>query len=258
MRRKAAALVIALLASAPVARADVVWLRNGDRLTGAIVAETKGSIRLKLPFATLLIPKSRIERLVRADGKEEVLNPAEPGPSPSATPPAVPAAHLVLVVTGASFWQAWDHKDAPLDPSLRLEVRIDEQPVASWTDTRLDPEDMRGAVVNTFAFTSGDEAGMAAPGVTLNPAEARPGRVVLRLEVPGVVGEGRRLRVAYETNEATAASPAWREVATATLALTLRADAPTIVQVRQQRGQMEFARKRMRGVETFHIDLALE
>ena len=37
-------------------------------------SESKTALRVKLPFASILIPKSRIERLVRADGKEEVLH----------------------------------------------------------------------------------------------------------------------------------------------------------------------------------------
>lgn len=261
MRRWArGTLALVLLFAATSAGAEVVWLRNGDRLTGSIVTETKTSLRLKLPFATLLIPKSRIERLLRADGKEEVLHAPEAAASPSPPlPPVVPTAHLVLVVTGASFWQAWDHKEAPPDPSLRLEVRLDEDAVASWTDARLDPEDLRGAVVNTFAFVPADEAAAAAaPGVVLGAPEAQRGRIVLRIEVPGAIGEGRRLRVAYQTNEGSAATPAWHDVASAQTTVTLRGDPPTVVQLRQDRGQMEFTRKRMRGVETFGMALAPE
>ncbi len=252
--RGALALVLVLLPA--LARAEVIWLTNGDRLTGSIVSETPRAIRLKMPFATILVPKSRIERLVRADGKEEVLHGATGTPAPAPTP--VPAAHLVLAVTGASFWQAWDKREAPSDPSLRLELRIDEGPVASWTDSHLDPEDLPGAVVNTFAFTSGDEAGMAAPGVLLSPPEAQPGRVLLRMELPRLSGESHALRVAYQVNEGSAATPAWREVAFATSPLALRLDAPNVLELHQQRGQMEFTRKRMRGVETFRLELGPE
>jgi hypothetical protein len=132
--------------------------------------------------------------------------------------------------------------------------------VASWTDARLDPEDLPGAIVNTFAFASGDEAGVTTPGVLLAAPEVQPGRVLLRMELPGV-GEDRRLRVAYQTNQATTASPAWRDAASATIGVNLRPDAPAIVQVRQERGRMEFAgfpRKKMRGVETFRIELSTE
>jgi len=237
----------------------VVWLLNGDRLTGTTASETKTAIRVKLPFATILIPKSGIERLVRADGKEEVLHAVErvAAASPAPGPPAVPTAHLVIVITGATFWQAWDNKDAPTDPTLRLHLRIDEAPVAAWMDGRLDPEDLKGAIVNTFGFTSGEAAGMAAPHVLLIPPEVQPGRVVLRLEVP-LVGENRQLGIAYQINEGSADNPAWRDVAMATATVTLRPEGPTPIQVRQDRGHMEFARKRMRDVESFRIEITSE
>jgi hypothetical protein len=237
----------------------VVWLRNGDRLTGTVASESKTAIRVKLPFASVLIPKSQIERLSR-DGKEEVLHEATEHVTvvaPAPRSPRVPTAHLVLVVTGASFWQAWDRKGAPTDPTLRLQLRIDEAEVATWADAQLDPQDLPGAIVNTFAFT-GDEAGMAAPHVLLSPAEVQPGRVVLRLEVPNVVGEDRRLGIVYQANEGSIENPAWRDLAMATATLTLREEGPTPILVRQDRGQMEFARKRMRDVESFHIEIAAQ
>ena len=262
MSARAAALATVLLLAPSAVWAEVIWLRNGDRLTGTIVSETTTSLRLKLPFATLLIPKSRIERLTRADGKEEVLavSPlvaAAPSPKPKPPPPP-PSPNLVLAVTGASFWQAWDGKEAPADPTLRLQVRIDEQPVATWVDATLDPEDLKGAVVNTFAFTSGDEAGVAAPGVLLMPPEVQPGRVVLRIGAPAAVGADRRVRVSYQVNEGSDAAPAWRELAAAAATATLRADGPMVLQLRQDRGRMEFAKKRMRDVDTFRIEIVPE
>ena len=58
-----------------------------------------------------------------------------------------------MVVGGDTFWQAWDPKAAPEDPSLRLEVRLDDRVVASYTDVNLDPEDLPKAVVNSFVFS---------------------------------------------------------------------------------------------------------
>ena len=163
------------------------------------------------------------------------------------------------MVTGASFWQAWDRKDPPADPTLRLQVRIDEEPVATWVDASLDPEDLPGAVVNTFAFT-GDEAGMAAPGVLLSPPEVQPGRVVLRVGVPRVVGAGPPpARRPIRSTKRSAASPAWRDVATATATVDpARRTGRRRIQLRQDRGQMEFTRKRMRDVETFRIEISTE
>jgi hypothetical protein len=41
----------------------------------------------------------------------------------------------------------------------------------------------------------------------------------------------------------------------ATSTLTLRDEGPTPIQLRQSRGQMEFARKHMREVESFRIEI---
>jgi len=244
---------------APKTRPEIVWLLGGDRVTGTILSETARVVRLKTPYGPLVIPKSKIERLVRADGKEEVLHAAEAVPSPSPSPLA-PRARLVLAVTGHTFFMAWDRRDAPPDPTLRLEVRLDEDPLATWTDAHLDPEEVPGALVNAFSFAPADVAATVAAGAQLSPAEVQPGRVVLRLEVP-VAAADRKLRVAYQMNQGTAQAPAWHDVAIASAPVALRADASTVVQVRQDRGRMEFAgfpRRKMRNVDTFHIDLALE
>ena len=112
-----------------------------------------------------MIPADKVERIRRDDGSEEVLN-ARPAPPPPAPPPPPPPATLVLVVGGDSFWQAWDPKAAPEDPSLRLEVRLDDRVVASYTDVNLDPEDLPKAVVNSFVFSPERLFVSAAEGVT--------------------------------------------------------------------------------------------
>jgi len=47
-------------------------------------------------------------------------------------------------------------------------------------------------------------------------------------------------------------------VAMATSTVTLLPEGPTPVQLRQDRGHMEFARKHMRDVESFRIEIAPE
>ena len=42
---------------------------------------------------------------------------------------------------------------APVDPSLRLELRLDDETLASYVDSTLDPEDLPKAVVNSFVFS---------------------------------------------------------------------------------------------------------
>ena len=106
----AAALVLAVAATAG---ADVVYLTNGDRISGKVVTAGRKSYVLQTPYGRLNVPRIRIWKVEKPDGSEELLN------SPDAA--AVPTARLILVVMGSTFWQAWDPKDAAgLDPSLRL------------------------------------------------------------------------------------------------------------------------------------------
>src|SRR4029453_352421 len=152
-RMRAAAVLVALALAASSASGDVVVLQNGDRVTGRVVGSIARRVRVETPYGVLVIPVDKVERIQRDDGREDVLvNPKAAPPAPKPTPtPAQPT--LMLVVTGATFWQAWDPKAAPEDPSLRLEVRLDDETVATYTDVNLDPEDMPKAVVNSFVFS---------------------------------------------------------------------------------------------------------
>ena len=111
--------------------------------------------------------------------------------------------------------------------------------------------------MNTFAFT-GDEAGMAAPHVLLSPPEVQPGRVVLRVDVPRVVGENRRFG---SSTRSTKPAPRARPGATwpwPPRPSPCAGKGRRPIQLRQDRGRMEFARKRMREVETFRIEISTE
>jgi hypothetical protein len=74
----------------------------------------------------------------RADGTEEVLSaPPKPAPTPLLLPPP-PTLGLVLAISGKTFWQAWDLEAAPADPTLRLELRVDDRTMAVWSDANVD------------------------------------------------------------------------------------------------------------------------
>jgi len=256
----AAALLLLPLASA---HADVFVLLAGDRITGRPVLNGKRAITVETPFGRLVIPRSRIERIIRADGSEEVVNQplivaaATPAPAP---PRPVTRPRLVLVIQGQTFFHAWDGKAAArVDPSLRLEVRLDEDPIASWVDAKTDPE-IKGVLLNTFSFAPEDVAAFAGRGVELAPPEVQPGRAVLKIGIAPQTAR-RKLRLAYQINEGDADHPSWRDLATGATEVDLRPAAPTIVQVRQNRGKMEFSgflHRRMKNVDTFRIDLQTE
>lgn len=243
--------VALLLVSGLLARAEaeVVFLTNGDRVTGKIVNTSRRNYVVQTPFGRLNVPRAKIWKIEKTDGTEEVLNP------PGAAAP--PTARLILVIMGSTFWQAWDPRDAAgLDPSLRFDVRLDEEAVASYVDGKQDPDEIPKAVVNSFSFNPGDVTLEPAAGVLLPLPEARPGRIVLKVDVPVPPPGARRLRVAYQVNGGTPAEPSWKDAVVTEGTVELSAESPTFLQVRQDRGKMEFAgfpRRKMRLVETFKL-----
>ena len=263
--RRAPTVLLALALAASVASADVVVLQNGDRVTGRVVGSIVRRVRVETPYGVLVIPVDKVERIHRDDGREEVLvNPKSalapvPKPTPTPAPP-----ELVLVVTGATFWQAWDPKAAPEDPSLRLEVRLDDEPVATYTDVNLDPEDLPKAVVNSFVFSPERLFVSGATGVTVAAPSLASSEIRLGMQLPANLAGERRLRIAYQLNDAGSAAPHWRDVVTAGVTVNLAAGTSVRARVVQDRGTMEYAKRQlrgvgqMRGVETFHAAIEVE
>ena len=246
--------LLACLLAVPLLRADVVVLVNGDRVSGRVIGRIARRVRVQTPYGTLVIPADKVERIRRDDGSEEVLN-VRPEPDPTPPPPPPPPATLVLVVSGHTFWQAWDPRAAPEDPSLRLEVRLDERVVASYTDVNLDPEDLPKAVVNSFVFSPERLFVSAAAGLTAAPPELVSGEIRLPITLPAELAGRRALRLAYQVNDAGSAAPKWRDVVLAAGEITLAPGDATRVRVQQDRGTMEYVRRHMRQVETFSATL---
>jgi hypothetical protein len=247
----------ALLLCAPLARADVVILVNGDRVTGRVIGKITRRVRVQTPYGVLVIPFDKVERVRHDDGSEDVLTvrPTPPAPPP---PPPPPPATLVVVVGGASFWQAWDPKAAPQDPSLRLEVRLDDRVVASYTDVNLDPEDLPKAVVNSFVFDPERLFVKGADGARAEAPQLVEGQIRLPVVFPGELAGRHRLRLAYQVNDAASAAPQWRDVVLAQGEVELAAGKRSGVRVTQERGTMDYVKRRMRNVETFGATLAAE
>jgi hypothetical protein len=259
-RAWAAVLAVTLglaVAAGAAAGDDVFLMRNGDRITGRTLHETSRQFTVQTSYGRVTIPRARIHKILRAGGREETLNPLD-GSTGVAT--GAKPARLVLIVTGHSFWYAWEGKETPApDPRLRLEVSLDEETAVAYVDATPDPEEFRNALVNAFSFTPEDVTIEAGEGITALPAETRPGRISLKLDVPPAPAGDRRLRVAYQLNDGTDSEPAWRDLVTASASVFLQAGEPTFLQLRQDRGRMEFSgfpKRRMRNVETFKIELA--
>jgi len=240
----------------PTVRGDVFILRGGDQITGQPIQEGKRSFKVKTPYGVLTIPRAKVDRIVRPDGREDLVNP-EPVVT-VATLPESRRARLILIITGATFWHAWDPKGRP-DPTLRLEVSLDEEVIATYVDAKTDP-DIRGAVVNAFSFDPDDVAVVSGEEALVLPPEARPGRIALKIDVRASEAP-RLLRVAYQAAEGPAEERGWRDLAAGSTGVELRAESPTFIRVSQDRGRMEFSgffRRRMKHVETFALELTAE
>lgn len=260
--RTASWALAAVLAGAATAAADIFVLTNGDQITGKRLRGSRRTFVVQTEFGRLTIPRDRVEKIIKDDGSEEVIAPAEPtGGGATASPAGAATARLALIVVGKSFWLAWDPKHNPLvDPSLRLEVRLDDKVVASYVDVRPDPRDLPGATVNTFSYLSGEVEMEGSAGVRVLQPEVRPGRASLRMDVPvsAQTPAARRLRVAYQFNAGTADEPAWKDAVAAETSVELNRTAPAFILVRQDAGRMEysgFPRRRMRNIETFRLEL---
>lgn len=242
--------VVLLLGLTAPASGDVVVLLNGDRVTGKIEGRATRRFRVQTPYGLLLIPREKVERVLRDDGREEVVNaPAAKTPPPPPPPP--PPIPLALTIRGDTFWQAWDPKAAPSDPTLRLEVRLDHVTVASYTDANLDPEDLPKSVVNSFVFSPERLLTRSAERVRLAPPAVTREEIRLGMTLPPDLAGERRLGIAYQVNDGTAEEPQWRDVVSAERSLTLAAGQATAVRLAQSRGTMEYSRRKMRNVETF-------
>lgn len=261
MRLLAAFLAVTLAPA--LAAGDVVVLVNGDQITGRVVGSVTRRVRLQTPYGVLVIPAEKVDRIRHDDGTEQILR-VSPSPAPTPTPAAPSSARLLLVVTGASFWHAWDPKAAPEDPSLRLELRLDESLLATYTDVNLDPEDLPKAVVNSFVFSPERLFVSGGEGVTVAAPSLAESEIRLEIRVPQELTGERRLRLAYQLNDAGSAAPRWRDVVVGGAPLTLVPGRSLRVRLQQDRGTMEYTRRQlrgqgqMRGVETFGATLEVE
>jgi hypothetical protein len=256
-----AALGGVILSFASILAADVFELVDGDRISGKSLSEGSKTVRIQTPYGRLSVPRDKIARVVRADGKEEDWGrPGLVAASPSPAAPAASPLKLSVVITGKSFWWAWSKKAIEEQNfGLRFQLRLDDQPVATYLDAVAHEGEIRGAVVNTFSFAPNELKLIPGAGAQLSPPETQPGRIELKIALPRTSAALRRLRLAYQVNEGSAAAPAWRDAAAASLDVEQRPDAPLTIQLRQDAGTMDFAGKnRMKNVETFRLDASAE
>jgi hypothetical protein len=246
--------VLLVAMARPAAADDIYSLAGGDRITGRTLLETKKAFRVRTAYGVLTIPRDNVLTRQREGGTvESVSGGPPPLPSPSASP-ARPPARIEVTIRGSAFWLAWEPRMVPADPRLRLHLALDDQTLADYVDGTLDP-DLPGAVVNTFSLVGSEllvqpAAGVKASRPALAGTEAR-----LVLELPADVTPGdHRLRIAYQADGGSADAPAWQDRVSTGVSLDLAPGRTASVAVRQDRGSMEYAKKRMKAVETFVLD----
>jgi hypothetical protein len=246
------------LALAVPTLADVYTLADGDRISGKTLGLEAGIYKVQTAYGRLAIPRGKVLKIVHDDGREEVLDAAAVAAA-APVPAAAPGPQLVLVVSGASFWHAWlPPKEGAFDPTLRFDVSLDEEVVASYTDAKPDPE-ISGAVVNAFGFGPESVNPSGAEGVRVAAPETRPGRITLRIDLPAGRGGERKLRVAYFGRDATTGTV--RELVANSIYVELKPETPSFVRVKQDAGRLEFSgfpKKKMKGLETFRIEMGME
>jgi hypothetical protein len=161
-------------------------------------------------------------------------------------------------VVGDSFWQAWDPKEAPSDPTLRLLLRLDGQPFAAYVDPQLD-HDIPGAVVNTFAFDPAQMTYQTWDQAIASPPVITPGRALLRVDLSREKAGRHTLELCYQGNLGSKESADWHDLKSSSLDIELATNAPTTVRAEQARQQMSFGgglhRPRMRRTETFRLQV---
>ena len=91
----------------------------------------------------------------------------------------------------------------------------------------------------------------AAEGARAAPPELAEGQIRLPIVLPAALAGRRRLRLAYQVNDATSAVPRWRDVVVAQGEVALEPGQAEDVKVAQERGTMDYVKRRMRNVETF-------
>ena len=256
---KASVWLAAAVAAAVGARAETVVLLDGDRYTGKTAPQPAGMLRIQTAYGRLIVPRGQIQKIVHDDGREEVLNEPSPPPLPPPKAKEPEPVRLVLAITGKTFWQAWDAKGggAPEDPSLRLEVRLDDEVVASYVDSSLDNE-IPKAVTNAFSFAPDIVALTPGAGVRLQPPEVQPSRIQLEIVLPPSAAGHHRLRLAYQANGGRKDAADWRDLVESAVEVDLKPEGPTLVQVAQDRGTMEFSQHHMKNVETFRLEAQSE
>jgi len=250
-----------VLATAGLVGAEVVYLNNGDVVTGEIVSANNRSVTLKTAYGQLVIPKDVVTRIEYEGGASVQPNADE---EPEAKTPdrraATGAAKVSLNIRGRSFWYAFNSpQGSRTDIRIRMKLYLGNEPVCTLMDSKPDTVD-GNTLYNSFTFSPTDSQVVdVASGYACRVEEARDGLVVLRLDLPKSFAAGRaNAQMRYEINSGDTSLAQWGEAVTVGFSIPIESGKETSVVIEQNSDALEysgFLKKQMKNVRLFQVSV---
>ncbi|HXV59817.1 MAG TPA: hypothetical protein VEK15_03920 [Vicinamibacteria bacterium] len=252
-----------LIVVSALARAEIVYLANGDVIHGTLVAANNTEVTLKTPYGELVIPKEVIERI----DYQSAESPSEPGESPTPSvaadrlPPVGGRAEIVLRITGRSFWYAFESpSDRPADTRIRLKVYAGNARACTFVDEKADTFD-GNTLYNSFTFAPEDAVlEETLDGYACSVDKTAEDTINLTLVVPpDNAASGRQLvRMVYEFNSGDRGAPLWTDLVSRSFSVEVAPSRQTLVFLEQNVDALEYSglfKKRMKNVELFQLNV---
>jgi hypothetical protein len=254
-----------------LAAAEIIYLKNGDVVHGAVVGATARQVTLQTPYGKLIIPKNDIQRIEYEGGTSS--KPAESKSAPTKTeqpvaksaepdiPPREPSRALVsLEIRGRAFWYAFESPpDNPADLSIRLRLFLGDEEAAMLLDSKPDTYD-GNTYYNSFTFSPTDSKVIrTGDDYKCEVIKLDDDRIVLNLELPEKQKEGQILvRMLYQINEGSRNLPRWNDAVSRAFSVQVEPGQEAHVVLRQDSTGLDYSgmfRKTMKNVESFQLNV---
>jgi hypothetical protein len=242
---------------------EVVHLKNGDVVHGALVAANNDEVTLKTPYGQLVIPKKEIERIDYQDSAPRpapppAASPVRENPSPPRRPDVKAAGPAIeLRIKGRSFWYAFDSPEhAPADTSIRLRLYVGSERACTFIDDKHDTYD-GWILYNDFTFPAARLV-ESREGYDCSVDRTADGAIVVRIGLPNSTPSRPMIRMLYEVNEGSHTAPTWMDVVTRSFSMEVAPGKVGIATLEQNADALEYTgvfKKRMKNVELFQLEV---